>query len=180
LRWLALAVALGGCGRISFDALSAPRDGENNGGDARKFFIDAGECPPNYTFDTMGCYRAYAVSSAPKAWLEAEAECEADAYGSHLAVISSAAEVAVIDRQQPGTIIDHWIGMTDIVTDGAYMNVDSTGAVYVNWAAGQPLDLDDCVLFNDDQTLATAPCSKGDDYVCEYDGIVPVPASWGQ
>jgi hypothetical protein len=177
LRWLALAVALGGCGRISFDEQAVPRDAAV---DARKFFIDGMECPPGYTFDTMGCYRAHNVVTAPRTWLEAEAECEADAVGSHLAVISSVAEVPVLDRQQPGTIIDHWIGMTDVVTDGAFLNVDNRASTYVNWAAGEPVAGNDCVLFNDDQTLSSAPCSKGDDYVCEYDGFVPVPAAWGQ
>jgi hypothetical protein len=177
LRWLALAVALGGCGRISFDELTVPRDAAV---DARKFFIDGGECPPGYTLDTGGCYRAYNVASAPRTWLEAEAECEADAVGSHLAIISSTAEVAVIDRQQPGSIIDHWIGMTDIVADGTFLNIDNQPSTYLNWDVGEPSAGDDCVLFNDDQTLAAAPCSKGDDYVCEYDGIPPVPAAWGQ
>ena len=176
------AIAMcGGCGRISFDALNdggaGPRDAS---ADARKFFIDGGECPPGYVFDTMGCYRSYSDVNAPKTWFEAEAECEADAYGAHLVILSSTLEVGVIDRQQPGTIVDHWIGMTDLVTNDAWLNIDNQPSTYMMWDVGEPSSGDDCVLFNDDQSLASAPCDRGDDYVCEYDGIPPVPSSWGQ
>jgi hypothetical protein len=176
------AIALcGGCGRISFDALVDGGGGARDAApDARKFFIDGGECPPGYTFDTLGCYRAYNDVNAPKTWFEAEADCEADAFGAHLVVIDSVAEAGVVDRQQPGTIIDHWIGMTDLVTEDAFLNVDNRPSTYLMWDAGEPVANDDCVLFQDDQTLRMKDCTVGDDYVCEYDGIPPVSSAWGQ
>jgi hypothetical protein len=87
-----------------------------------------------------------------------------------------------VDRQVPGTILSHFIGASDIVTEGVFVTVLNQPMAYVNWATGEPSggSAQNCVLFFDDTTLTTKDCEAPDDYVCEYDGIAPVPAAWGQ
>lgn len=170
-----------GCGRVAFDARQdgAPSPPIDGAPDARKYFVDGGECPPGYTFDTAGCYRAVLMPTS-LGWVDAEAACEQDAFGSHLVVIDNAAEAAVVDRQVPGTILSHWIGFSDRVTEGTFLTVQNQPIGYANWATAQPSGgtAANCVLFFDDTTLSTQDCAVGDDFVCEYDGIPPVPAAW--
>jgi hypothetical protein len=144
------------------------------------FFVDGGECPPGYVFDTLGCYRA--VVGSLVTWTDAEAACEADAAGAHLVVIDNAAEAPIVDRQVPGTIVSHFIGVTDIVAEGTFVTVTNKPIGYAKWAPNEPSGgrAQNCVLFFDDQTLATKDCAAPDDFVCEYDGISAVPAAWGQ
>lgn len=169
MQWLAaalVAITGSGCGRVAFDPRSdaAPPP-------------DALVCPLGYTFDSGSCYRA---STSVSTWLGAEAACEADAVGAHLAVIDDAEEAVVAGRYRSAPTDFAWIGTTDAVIEGEYRDVTNRAAAYVIFGAGEPDgDLQDCMLLRDGIELADANCSISDDYICEYDGIPAVSIAWG-
>ena len=156
-------LVLAACGRLRFeertDAAALPID-------ARTFDLDAGECPPAYTFVDGSCYRAESV--AVMTWDAAEADCEADAVGAHLVVIADAAEANTIDPLMSVLVVDHWIGVTS--RNNPVLN-DVTGAplTYTMWAPSEP-DGQGCVEFNDNRTIDEQDCTVMSEYMCEYDG----------
>lgn len=162
-----MLVATAGCGRIAFD----PRTHGASGDSALLV------CPPGYTADSGGCYRTGAGTAG---WVVAEAACEADGIGAHLAVIDNAAEAAVVDRYRPAPTDLAWIGLTDRVTEGTYMTVTNVPAPYLVFAAGEPDGVTpDCILLGENLQLGDTDCATADDYICEYDGIPAVSAAWG-
>ena len=142
-----------------------------------------GVCPSGYTFTGTGCYRfAGTAGSGTIDWFVSEAQCEADGPGRHLVVLDTMAEAMAVDTFVPSTIVDHFVGATDLVTEGTYISVLGTPFPYINWDTGQPAGgtARNCMIFTDATTMQAEDCVNGDDYVCEYDGIAPVPAAWGQ
>ena len=174
--WLCVVV-LAGCGRIAFDPI-----GDGGGRvDAPVFALDAGECPPGYMFVGASCYRVVLDAGGGGApWHEAETLCEADAAGAHLVVIDDATEAATIDSFVPSNVSDHWIGVSDVVTQDTYLTVTNRTPTYLMWEATEPNGTsgEDCLLMDDARTLHDTDCDASDDYVCEYDGIAAVPAAY--
>lgn len=176
-RLAALALCCG-CGRVDFDLLAdaTRRDAVV---DARKYFVDGGECPPGYSFVGTGCYRNV-LNVDELAWLDAEAACEADVAGAHLVVIDDSAEAVVVDSMVPGSILDHWIGASDRRNEGVFLTVHNQPLGFATFDVGEPGGgmSENCLLFNDNQTLHDGDCALLDDYVCEYDGIPADRAAW--
>ncbi len=142
-----------------------------------------GVCPPGYTFVGAGCYRAQVGFAGDHTWLAAEALCEADGVGAHLAVITSSEEAA--DAQTlapPQSILAYWIGTTDAVTEGVFTTVTNTAATYLPWTGGEPSGgtTQNCVLSTMGATYTDESCANGHNVMCEYDAIPAVPAAWGQ
>jgi hypothetical protein len=141
-----------------------------------------GVCPVSYTFSGRGCYRArVGISGGDYSWLDAEALCEADVAGAHLAVIESSQELADADAVAAArAIADYWIGLSDLATEGVYVSVTNTMPSYLPWngapTGGTALN---CVRASAG-IYSDQPCETGDDVMCEYDAIAPVPAAWGQ
>ena len=178
-RVVVLLIALAGCGRVAFDPRS---DAGGGSGDAPVFALDAGECPPGYTFSSASCYRAETGAAGNGlAWVLAEQDCENDAVGAHLVVIDDAAEATVVDTFVEASILDHWIGVSDVVTRDVYLTVTNRAPTYLVWDPAEPngTDGEDCLLMDDAKALHDTDCIADDDYVCEYDGIAAVPAAYG-
>ena len=149
---VAVVIALAGCGRIGFEE---------------------GSCPPGYAFTGGSCYR-FVAAELP--WIEAEAACEADGIGAHLAVIDSAAE-AELAAALAGN--DHWIGASDLVAEGVYLRVIGGPILYATWDPGQPEGPgENCIYLSLDPDLHDHQCGDTDDYLCEYDGIAADPAAF--
>jgi hypothetical protein len=161
----ALVLATTGCGRINFD----------EGGPL--------VCPPGYAASGAGCYRDYysEVPTEGKAFIDAELACEADGPGIHLAVISDAAEAqAIVAATDPGNT-DFWIGTTELEQPGTFLDVTGMPAAYLAWAPSEPDGgVSYCVFMSRDLSVADHDCAQLDDYVCEYDGVAAIPATWGQ
>jgi large repetitive protein len=73
----------------------------------------------------------YFRSTTPLTWTAASTQ--ANALGGHLITISSAAENAYVQ-----SFSNHWIGLTDQVTEGVFTWVTGEQLGYTNWVAGEP------------------------------------------
>jgi hypothetical protein len=168
-----MAVGAAACGRINYDPI-----GDDD--------IDAGPCPPLYTPVAGSCYR---VSATQRTWDTAEADCEGDGDGSHLAVIVDVAEHfelhTLAESESGGAEV--WIGYTDRVTEGTFQ-----------WIAGGGLDpsLDECFFGPSGPTNSAAmncvvqqsttqcgdwfvrDCALLRPYICEHDGQLPVAGTF--
>jgi len=142
-----------------------------------------GVCPEGYTLLGNGCYR-FVVSGAgaPGTWFDAEADCADDGYGTHLIVVTSLTEAQFADQIAGAGTADFYIGATDLVTEGTWLTVANEPQVFLDWDVGEPNNgtSQNCVLLANGDVMSSAVCDNSDDYVCEYDGIPPVPAAWGQ
>ncbi|MCE9576809.1 MAG: C-type lectin domain-containing protein [Deltaproteobacteria bacterium] len=193
----ALLAAVAGC---SFDAsgarpIGAPADapvadarGDATVPDAATAIPDAGVATPDATAppDADPCPTGYARSAATgsayryattrRDWFEAEADCAADGFGTHLVVIADDTELDAIAAMVGTTQV--WIGATDIVDEDQFVDVTGADLAFQPWKAGEPNDSgpgEDCVeladhAYNDD---ACHPTKQR--YVCECDGIAPDP-----
>jgi hypothetical protein len=161
-----LVFATAACGRIDFDEL------------------DTGPlvCPANYVASGGGCYRDYysPAQGDGKTFVDAEVACEADGPGIHLAVVTDATEAQALAKAIDSDNQDFWIGVTDLKQAGTYLNVTGTLATYLVWAPTEPTGNTHCLIMSNVLLLADQGCIQLDDYVCEYDGLDPVPAVWGQ
>lgn len=173
-RWVVLA-SLAACGRINYDPI-----GDDD--------VDAadGTCPTGYTPLEGSCYR---VVPTQRSWTAAEADCEADGDGSHLAIIVDVDEhfdLHTLSEAEAGGA-EVWIGYTDRITEGTFQ-----------WIAGGGIDpsTDECFFgpsgpinnatLNCVVQLSATQC--GDwlvrdctllrPYLCEHDGQLPVPGTF--
>ena len=130
------------------------------------FSLDAGECPPGYTFEGSSCYR---YVNTPLAWFDAEKACEADAVGAHLVVVTDLAEALVLDGPQ---VASFWTGSTDRVTEGNYLNVTGGPTTFFAWSSGEPDGANqNCLDLDGTQKTGDRLCDTQLDYACEYDGV---------
>jgi hypothetical protein len=135
-------------------------------------------CPASYTATIPGTGSRYRVVTQPASWPDAQADCADDGAGTHLVVIGSDAE-----RTGVGALAgdDLWIGLSDRAVEGSFRWVTGAATPFTAWAAGQPNDADgteDCV---EQKRMMDAwhdqPCTELLAYVCECDGVAPVPGA---
>lgn len=140
--------------------------------DADPFTAIAAQCvAAGYTMNTAaGGY--YRTINAQSSWTNAATDCANDVVGAtHLIVLSSTAEVTYMTGQLG------WIGLSDRVTEGTFVNVTNEAGDRRPWASGQPDNgggNEDCAQMkgaglDDDQ------CGNAHRYVCECDGTPPTP-----
>lgn len=175
MRWL-WVLPLVGCGRLAFD----PRDRGNDAAidDAVDSSVDsvvAIECTlPGYSQIGNSCYRlAFLGDALEVLWPAAEAACEADAEGAHLAIVDNAAEATMLGGML-GTVADAWVGTSDRKTEGTYLEVTGEPASFLGWGAAEPDGAGDCGKIREDG-LADGDCALVDDYICEFDGRIVDP-----
>ena len=166
-----------GCGRIGFD----PHGGEDGGTGGEvaadvALSIDALLCPPAFSTFTTGCYRVVTVGN--KSWGDAEAMCAAEGIGTHLAIPSSAADLAVLQTDVLASVTNAWIGVSDQITPGVYLTVTGQPA-FTMWAPGQPTGgVQRCADLGSMNLMKDSVCSDLNDYICEYDGVAADPTAF--
>lgn len=115
----------------------------------------------------------YRLPSNSTNWVNAEADCANDVVGAtHLVVLSTAVEVQIA-ATEPG-----WVGLSDRITEGTFVNVTNEPNDQRPWASGQPDDgsgNEDCARILSNGQLDDDQCSNSRFYVCECDGRAPTP-----
>ena len=147
-------LALGGCGRIAFDAAGIV-------------------CPSTYVEIATGCYRFELDNADELPWLEAEAACESE--GAHLAVVDDEDELALFTLTLTD-VEDAWVGASDRVTPDKYITV--TGEpFFVQWGNAEPNGTGDCIEVERGD-MGDTDCTVKNDYICEVDGRRADPTSY--
>lgn len=170
---------LAGCGRIGFDPQGGTGGDGGPGRDASvdgALAIDAIQCPPLYGTFATGCYRVVTVGNA--SWSDCENACAADGVGSHLAVPSDAADLAVLQTDVLGSVTNAWIGVSDRITPGVHLTVTGLPA-FERWDPGQPTGgTERCADLGSMNLMKDSACSDLNDYICEYDGVAADPTAF--
>jgi hypothetical protein len=132
-------------------------------------------CPAGYTAAISGIGSRYRPVLEPVDWVTAQSRCAADGAGTHLVVIESAAErdgLAGVLRE------DVWIGYSDRRIEGTFEWVTGSRSEFTAFGGGQPnggAD-EDCVQQKaQQQTWADEDCDLAFPYICECDGVSPLP-----
>ena len=149
-------------------------DAGNGGTDARAPDAPAVACPSNYVrLGEVGTL--YRLGNGATDWDVAEADCAADAGGTHLAVLDDVAELGLVTRLV-GTG-DAWIGVTNRVDPDRFLTVLGDDAAVLPWRNGLPPgNRKVCVaLIGPDRLVDWFRCGEAHRYVCECDGAEPDP-----
>jgi hypothetical protein len=190
LRAAALGLLLVSC-RWDFERSSAGGDDGAGGGGGADGFLADGEngldarlpgdglqpdafvCADPYVSRPTGCY--YFERVADLLWVDAEAECER--LGSHLAVIDSEAENAMIVSELFGS---SWLGHSDRVVEASFIGVTGRSPGVALWAPNQPMgqELSDCVVLWNDTWREERCDAFYYPYVCESDGTPADPGAY--
>jgi hypothetical protein len=167
-------VLMSGCGRRGFDIVGGdPPPGDARVVDAPVYLLEAGSCPPAYDRIGSSCYRLGVQSAS---WFAAEATCEGDAVGAHLAIIADTTEANRLESAYAGLF---WIGVTDRLVEGSYLDVTSAPLAFFEWDAGDPDGgPEDCLFLDGTAELEDQFCTDIEDFVCEYDGVAAIPSSY--
>ncbi len=115
----------------------------------------------------------YRLPPNPASWVNAEADCANDVVGAtHLIVLSNTAEVQIASTE-PG-----WVGLSDRITEGTFVNVTNEANDQRPWASGQPDNgsgAEDCARILSSGQLDDDQCGNNRYYACECDGKAPTP-----
>lgn len=192
---IATCIALCGCSAI-FD-LQKPQRGDAAVDDAaqRDATVDAGydaavdampdaafACPATY-LPAQGTTSRYRLVTQNASWLAAATDCANDGATTHLAVASSAAELALLDAMPNAAIV--WIGLSDLKLEGTYVAVTAEDTMGYPPASGTPWDVGepnpdagrDCVLFDTGELLVES-CGLNREYFCECDAYANDPTRY--
>jgi hypothetical protein len=124
-------------------------------------------CPGNFTTMTGGNPgHLYRASLNNMVWLDQDNFCKALSPRAYLAVPDDAAELTSLHMRAGGTF---WVGVSDRVTEGVFIQSIGGAATFLPWAAGEPDDAgsgQDCVRA-DATTFSDDNCSASRQAVCE-------------
>ncbi|XP_075772838.1 C-type lectin-like isoform X3 [Pelodiscus sinensis] len=131
----------------------------------------AGFCPKGWKSHQGDCYKYFPQR---RTWQEAQAECQEQGAGTHLASILSAGEnnmVAEYVRQNPGSG-SVWIGLSDPSENQCWGWADRSPAKFIAWDNGQPggqTQNERCAVLEgpDFQKWHDYPCDQRFRFVCK-------------
>ncbi|XP_032086993.1 C-type lectin domain family 3 member A [Thamnophis elegans] len=117
--------------------------------------------------------KCYLVSEGAKHFHEANEDCIAK--GGTLAIPRDGDETTALreysKKSLPG-VADFWLGVTDMVNEGKFVDVNGMVLNYVNWDRSQPNGgkRENCVLFSQpgQGKWADEVCRTVKHYVCEF------------
>lgn len=130
-------------------------------------------CPSGY-LPITGQTSKYRTVLTQLSWSNAEADCENDGSGTHLAVVDDATEHAAVDALTGASI---WFGLTDRKVEGTPRWATGALPVYTNYGPNQNTAGYDCAGIYQGK-WAWGDCLTLIHYVCECDGIPPDPAAY--
>ncbi len=193
---------MGGCGSLAFAAVIATgcRFGFDDAGSKDSGPIDANEdaatdgtndpdagsdaaidasvtlCPVDYLPVVNETSKYRVLPGGTMGWLVAEQTCEAQ--GTHLVVLDSANEKAMMVSLLPATSM--WTGVTDRKVVAQWVKVTGGEAAYLPWAASEPDEQNlECVQLEDLSTqLRDQGCLSGRQAICECDGLPAMPSTY--
>lgn len=182
---------LAGCGRYGFDR-SLEMDSLDDGGLDDGALPDgtlpdgalpgdaprdgaAVACPAPYSF-AIGSSR-YRVGGQTT-WTAAEASCESDGAGIHLAVIDTASEMTALAALTGNSRT--WVGISDRKTDNVFLRVTGGVAPFLPWRSGDPSQSGTACAAWDPQPAEyrDESCGQGRQFICECDGIPVDPSTY--
>lgn len=161
-------VACTACGRVNFDDVARPAS------DAAPMIVGCVGAPASYSF-VVGTSR-YRIAGTDE-WLNSELDCE-EGPGTHLVTIESQTE---LDALAPlAATSPAWIGISDRITEGAFLGVTGTAPGLLPWELGAPTaGGPDCVAWDPVAgTFVDESCAVARNRICECDGIDPDPATY--
>lgn len=179
-------VGAAACGRIDYDPLGGDDDVDAAVDAAIDRDGDGGPCPTGYTPSNGTCYRAVVTA---RDWLAAEADCEADGAGSHLAIIVDVDEHFDLHAlaESSGIGSEFWIAYTDRITEGTFAwigpgGLDPSLDQCFFGPSGPTNDTTlDCVVQQSSTMCGdwfVRDCATTRGYICEHDGQSPVPGTF--
>lgn len=165
VRWFPILVLAAGCGRISFR--DTPPDAAPDTAADASGPPPIAPCADSYT--AMYGQSRYRLVPAALPWNEAEQACEADGRGMHLVQLDDSPERGAIETFLMGTVT--WVGITDRITDGKFLNVTGTSPLFMPWRQNDPsLAGPGCIQFDPSaRTYHDVACATTLAYVCECD-----------
>jgi hypothetical protein len=165
-----------GCGRFNFR--DVPVDAAPDAPDAAIDADDRAIDPCAATYDKSFGISSYRLETTAVAWDVAERACEADGRGMHLVLFGDSPEMNAVERIEMGTPI--WVGLTDRITDGEFVNVTGPMPLFMPWRTDDPsFTGPGCVAFDPNaRTYHDVACNTPVAYVCECDGMRAKPGSF--
>jgi hypothetical protein len=142
----------------------APEPGVLDAGSS-PVLADAGSEPCSAADEVAEGERCYRFASGTSSWLGARQACRQ--WGGRLMVVGSAGEDQLLAERQ---LDDTWIGLQDILIEGAFFWENGSDASYRNFAPGEPNDGNDsdCVEKRQSDALwYDQPCSLSKPFACE-------------
>jgi hypothetical protein len=130
-------------------------------------------CPSSYMTVT-GQTSHYRTVTTPQTWTAAEADCEDDGVGTHLAVIGSVSEDAAVDALTGASI---WFGLTDRKVEATPRWVTGATPIYTNYGTMTNTTAYDCAGIYQGK-WAWGQCTTLIPYVCECDGVPADPTAY--
>lgn len=128
-------------------------------------YVIVGSLPGGYRYSTTGAM-----------WLAAETDCETDGAGTHLAIVTTETENDTLESRLLGQ--DRvWFGLSDRVAEGTYRTVTNVVQNYLPWGENEPTGNDDCIALRETD-FGDEDCTDARTYICECDGVAPVPGSY--
>lgn len=134
---------------------------------------DAATCPTSYAA-VPGQLSHYRIVPTPQTWSLAEADCEDDGVGTHLAVVDTMAEDAAVDALTGASI---WFGLTDRKVEGTPRWVTGATPTYTNYGGPGNTAAYDCSGIYQGK-WAWGDCTTLIRYVCECDGMAAQPTAY--
>lgn len=120
-------------------------------------------CPSDWEYFQGSCYL---FSSTSNSWDDSQAHCQQSS--ANLVNIGSVQENDFIRAK---INIDGWIGLREVSGNRMNWTDESTGPIYVNWSAGEPVyedDQNDCAYFHvSSGTWNSKNCGELLHFVCE-------------
>ena len=177
MRWLPILIVSAGCGRIAIEDRpidAAPDAVPDMAIDADETTVD----PCANTYTKSHGQSLYRVVRTAASWPDAERACEADGRGSHLVQLDNSPERSAVESFLAGNVA--WMGISDRITDGSFVNVTGTFPQFQPWQTDDPsFPGPGCVMLDPvARTYHDVSCNTAVSYVCECDATRAKPGSF--
>ena len=137
-------------------------------------------CPAGYLkYGTLPSGYRYVTTQAN--WLAAEMDCENDSAPSmtHLIFVETEPEDGATETLIAGSS-KFWSAGNDRITEGTYKNTANQPQTFLPWKSsqGEPNGAAEDCIYVDETDFFDDDCNQNHAYICECDGIAPVPSSY--